>query len=87
MVGGGFIHATAPTGRSAGLLQLGSLGGEAHLGEAQEDQAEDWAGVFLSLEAGIGAELVGGAEQKGMWRVVESTSIMTAITQSPRKKL
>jgi hypothetical protein len=33
---------------------------EAGLGEAQEDEAEDGRGVFLGLEAGVGAELVGG---------------------------
>jgi hypothetical protein len=32
--------------------------GEDRFGEAQEDQAEDGCGVFLGLEAGIGAELV-----------------------------
>ena len=41
VVGGGFIDAAAAPGRGAGLLQLGALGGEADLGEAQEDQAED----------------------------------------------
>ena len=40
-----------------------ALGGEADLGEAQEDEAEDGAGVFLGLEAGVGAELVGGVPQ------------------------
>ena len=60
MVGGGFIHAAAAPGGGAGLLQLGALGGEADFGEAQEDEAEDGAGVFLGLEAGVGAELVGG---------------------------
>ena len=63
VVGGGFIHSAAATGRGAGLLQLRALGGEAHLGEAQEDQAEDGAGVLLGLQAGIGAELVGGIPQ------------------------
>jgi polar amino acid transport system substrate-binding protein len=32
-------------------------------GKAQEDQAEDGAGVFLRLEAGIGTELVGSIPQ------------------------
>ena len=37
-----------------------STGIEADFGEAQEDEAEDGSGVFLSLEAGVGSELVGG---------------------------
>ncbi len=41
-------------------FQLGALGGEADFGEAQEDVAEDGRGVFLGLEAGVGAELVRG---------------------------
>ena len=72
VVGGGFVHAAAAPRRRAGLLQLGALGGEADLGEAQEDQAEDRAGVFLGLEAGVGAELVGGVPQalfeRAAWR-------------------
>src|SRR5438045_2528166 len=35
-------------------------GGKADFGEAQEDDAENRVGVFLGLEAGVGAELVGG---------------------------
>ena len=70
VVGGGFVHPAAAPGRGAGLLQLGALGGEAHLGEAQEDQAEDGAGVLLGLEAGVGAELVGGVPEASSraWR-------------------
>ena len=63
VVGGGFVHPRAAAGRGAGLLQLGALGGEADFGEAQEDQAEDRAGVFLGLQAGVGAELVGGVPE------------------------
>ena len=50
-------------GSGGGFLQLGPLGGEADFGEAQADEAEDGAGVFLRLEAGVGAELVGGVPQ------------------------
>ena len=39
---------------------MGAFPGEADFGEAQKNQAEDRCGVFLGLEAGIGAELVGG---------------------------
>lgn len=63
MVGGGFIHTAAAAGGGAGLFQHFALGGKARLGEAQEDQAKDGAGVFLRLEAGVGAELVGGVPQ------------------------
>jgi hypothetical protein len=35
-------------------------GNEADFGKAQEDETEYRRGVFLRLEAGIGAELVGG---------------------------
>ena len=47
----------------AGLLRFCALGGEADFGEAQEDQAEDGRGVFLGLETGVGAELVGGVPE------------------------
>jgi len=63
VVGGGFIDAAAAAGGGAGLVQFCALGGEAHVGEAQEDQAKDGAGVFLRLEAGVGAELIGGVPQ------------------------
>jgi hypothetical protein len=39
------------------------LHGKAHFGKAQKDQPKDGAGVFLWLEAGIGAELVGCVSQ------------------------
>ena len=42
------------------MLQPGALGGEADFSEAQEDEAENGRRVFLGLEAGVGAELVGG---------------------------
>lgn len=60
VVGGRFIDAAAPAGRCAVPIQLGAPGRKTHLGEAQENQAEDGAGVFLGLQAGVGAELVGG---------------------------
>ncbi len=59
-MGSGFIHAQAATRRRAGFFQLGALLGKPDFGEAQEDDAEDRAGVFLGLEAGVGAGLVGG---------------------------
>ena len=37
--------------------------GETDFGEAQEDEVEDGRGVFLGLEAGVGAELVGGVPE------------------------
>ena len=55
---GGFVHARAAAGGCGGFFQLGALRGEADFGEAQEDEAEDGRGVFLGLEAGVGAELV-----------------------------
>src|SRR3546814_8860823 len=57
------VDAAAATGTGALLFELLALGGEADIGEAQEDQAEDGAGVFLGLEPGIGAELVGGVPE------------------------
>ena len=63
MVSGGLIDAAATAGGGAGLVQLLTQDGGAHLGEAQEDQAEDGAGVFLCLEAGVGPELVSRVPQ------------------------
>ena len=60
VVGGGFIDPAAASGTAACGFELAALGGKADLGEAQEDQAKDGAGVFLRLKAGIGAELVSG---------------------------
>lgn len=45
----------APRGGGGGF-GLGAVGGE-----AQEDETEEGRGVFLSLQFGIGAELVGGS--------------------------
>ena len=36
---------------------------KADFSKAQEDEAEDGRGVFLGLEAGVGAELVGGVPE------------------------
>jgi len=52
------------------LFQLGALRGEADFGEAQEDEAKDGRGVFLGLEAGVGAELVGGVPEAFLQRGV-----------------
>jgi hypothetical protein len=60
VVGPRFIHARAAPGGRAGFLQFGALGDEADFGKAQENETEDRAGVFLGLQAGVGAELVGG---------------------------
>jgi hypothetical protein len=60
VVGGGIIDAAAAPGRGAGLLQLHALRGEANFRKAQEDQAEEGAGVFLGLEPRVGAELIDG---------------------------
>ena len=47
MVGGGFHDPIASPWRGASGVQLAALQGKAHFGKAQEDQAEDGAGVFL----------------------------------------
>ena len=36
-----------------------------HFGEAQEDESEDGLGVFLGLQAGVGAEVDGASERSG----------------------
>jgi hypothetical protein len=43
---------------------------EADFGEAEEDDAEDRAGVFLGLEAGVGAELIRGIPEAFFERAV-----------------
>ena len=60
VIGGGFTYA-ATTARQiavptfgARFCKLCSLGGEADLGEAREDQDKAGRGVFLGLEAGFG---------------------------------
>jgi hypothetical protein len=62
MTSGGIVHLrTAPRG-VGGLFKLSAPKGEADFSEAQEDDPADGAGVFLSLETEIGAELVGGVQ-------------------------
>ena len=51
VVGGGFVDTAAATGRGFTGNDLAALEGEADFVKAQEDQAEDGAGVFLSLES------------------------------------
>jgi hypothetical protein len=43
-----------------GLVERGATDGKAGLGKAQEDEAEDWAGVLLGGQAGVGAEIISG---------------------------
>ena len=69
MVGGRFFHAATAPRRCPCLLQLGALGHEADFCKSQEDQAKNWRGVFLGLEAGIGPELVGGIPQAFFQRI------------------
>ena len=49
--------------RMRGFLQLGALGDEADFDETWKDAAEAGRGGFLRLEAGVGAELVGGVPE------------------------
>jgi hypothetical protein len=49
---------------------LGAFCGEADFGEAQEDEAEDGRGVFLGLEAAVGAELIGALPEALFKRAV-----------------
>lgn len=51
------------TGRRPGLLQRRALGGETQLREAQEDETQDGTRIFLGLQSGVGAELVGSVPQ------------------------
>ena len=60
MTGRRIVKAGWTPGERSCLLQFGALDGEADFREAQEDPAEDRAEVFLRLQAGLGAELVGG---------------------------
>ena len=70
MVGAGIIDAQAAARGSGGFFELRSLLREARLGEAQEDEAEDGRGVLPRLQAGVGAELIGGRPQAFFERVV-----------------
>lgn len=54
------IHKAATARRCACGFELGTLSSKTDFGKAQEDQTKDRSGVFLRLEAGVGAELVSG---------------------------
>jgi hypothetical protein len=71
VVGGGFVHPTAATGGGGGLLQPGTLQGEADLGEAEEDDPQNRARVLLGLQAGVGAKLIGGGPETLLERLGE----------------
>ena len=58
VVGSGLVQTGTAARGAGGLFQLGALGGEADLGEAQEDEAEDGGGIFLGLQARVGTELI-----------------------------
>ena len=47
MVGSGIIEARAAPGAVNGFLELGALGSEANISEAQEDETEDGLRVLL----------------------------------------
>ena len=51
----------AAAGAGAGEVAFG--GGEAALGEAQEDEAEHRGGVFGTAQAGVGAQAIGGVPE------------------------
>ncbi len=61
------------------VFRIIAPGGEANLGEAQVEEAEDGRGVFLGLETGVGAERVGGAPEtfleRGVVRVFSAGAI------------
>lgn len=61
----------SPSGREK---QFRTLGGEADFGEAQEAEAKDGRGVFLGLEARVGAELWSAADQRRFSRAALSVS-------------
>lgn len=63
VVGGGIVDARAAARTGGGFFEDGAAEREADLGEAKEDDAEDGAGVFLGLQAGVGAKLVGAVPE------------------------
>ena len=63
VISSGLVHARATAGRGGDFFQLGALGSEPGFGKAQKDDAKDRAGVFLRLETGVGAELIGGVPE------------------------
>ena len=60
---------TEPLFGGAAFPQFGALPGQADFGEAQENEPEDRASVFLRLEARVGAELIGGIPKALFQRV------------------
>lgn len=68
-LGGRFIDAAALAIRTGCRLQAGALDAESAFGEPEEDDPENRAGVFLGLQSGIGAELV-GARPKALFQGV-----------------
>ncbi len=63
VIGGRFVQATAAAGAGLRAGQAGALRRKAHLGEAQEDEAQDGAGILLRLQPGVSAELIGRVPQ------------------------
>ena len=58
--------------RRASFFQRGALNGETDFGKPQEDEAEDGRGIFLRLQFGIGAQLVGGIPEAFFQRRIVS---------------
>ena len=58
-VSGRFTNAAASARGTRRRFQTGALDGESAFGKPEEDDPENRAGVFLGLQSGIGAELVG----------------------------
>jgi hypothetical protein len=63
VIGRGLVYAATTARRGACLLQLGALRRKADIGEAEKDQPEDGAGIFLGLQPGIRAKLIGGVPE------------------------
>ncbi len=63
IVGGWIVHTGATARGGCGLFQRRSPFGEASVGEAQEDEAEDRGGVLRRGQAAIGTKLVRGGPQ------------------------
>ncbi len=65
MISGGVVETrgAAGGGGSGGGFEDDAVGGETDFGKAEEDEAENGGGVFLGLEAGVRAELVGGVPE------------------------
>lgn len=67
---GGVIHPGATPRRGWEFLQPGTLRRKSDFSEPKKDEAKDWLRVFRSLEAGVGAELVGGIPETLFKRVI-----------------